>query len=81
MQERYTCEILLFLAKAIFLDLRFKRLKFLSREDCDEVISRIKEDIALVDDDVNPTESESEQPPPKQSKGRKKINAYFRRHR
>ena len=67
LQERYTgeTEILLFLTKATFLDPRFKGLKLLSHEDCDEVISPIKEDVALVDDDVKPTESKSEQPPPK----------------
>ena len=73
LQERYTGEILLFLTKATFLDPHFKGLKFLSREDRDEVISCLKEDVALVDDDVNPTESESEQPLPQRYKGERKL--------
>ena len=73
LQESYTGEICLFLTKATFLDPRFKGLKFLSREDCDEVILRVKKDIALVDDDGNPTESESEQPLPKRYKGERKL--------
>ena len=48
------------------LDPRFKGLKFLSCEDCDSVVSHLK-------DDVNPAsgQAESEQPAAKRLKGEK----------
>lgn len=70
LQDRYTGDVLMFLSKATMLDPRFKGLKFLTREERDDVVSHVREDAAFVDP---VSDTELEQPSAKRSKGEGKL--------